>query len=72
MQFLVEILLDVVFWGGGVVLFLTGEVLLWIFTFGSHRIRWYEVQDHNITWPPTLLGLAFFMGLGAIVYWLLQ
>ncbi len=52
----------------GAFLFMTGQFLLKIVTLGKHRIRWWDVHDPNVTWFPSLLGLAFWLGAGALVY----
>lgn len=54
----------------GAFLFLTGEVLRKVFTLGRHRIRWWNVQDKNLNWPMTMLGLAFWLAVGALVAYL--
>lgn len=54
----------------GAFLFLTGEVLRKLFTLGNHRVRWWAVQDGNVTWPMTLLGLVFWVAVGALIAYL--
>lgn len=52
-------------------LFVTGEVLRALATLGAHRVRWWEADEHGVIWPSALLGLAFWMSLGALAVWLL-
>ncbi len=63
MSLIAETLWEVVGSAVTTFLFLTGEVLVWAFTLGRHRVRWWELQDVNVTWPLTLLGTAFWLGL---------
>ena len=51
-----------------VFLFLTGEVLHWAFSLGSHRIRWWELQDQNVTWPKVVVGILFWSAVGSAVW----
>lgn len=71
MHFLTDLVMDAVFWLIGGLFFLTGELILALATLGRHRVRWYELQDRNITWAPSLLGAALWFGLGALLYALL-
>lgn len=52
----------------GLFLYTTGDVLLWIFTLGRHRIRWWDALDPNVTWPLIILGFVFWLGVGALVW----
>src|SRR5262245_41779890 len=59
---------SVVRWFVRFFLYLTGESLRWLFTLGRRRIRWWDTADYNAAWPSIVLGLAFWMGLGAVVW----
>jgi hypothetical protein len=48
--------------------FMTGEVLHWAFSLGSHRIRWWESADDNVTWPKAILGFLFWCAVGSLVW----
>ncbi|MFT6831378.1 MAG: hypothetical protein ACJAZN_001541 [Planctomycetota bacterium] len=67
MSFVWEFLGNVLFYVVGVFLFCTGEALRFAFTLGRYRIRWWEADDLNTTWPSFLLGALFWLGFGALL-----
>jgi len=65
MSFLAELVLETVL---GVFFFVTGELLLTALTLGKRRVRWWEVQDANVSFGPVLLGFAFWAGVIALLF----
>ena len=71
MTWLLEEVLGRVF---GLLLFTTGELLLFLGTFGRHRVRWWEGSGELLegrgTWLSWILGIAFWLALaGALARW---
>lgn len=68
MSFLWELVGEVLLWFSSTFLFLTGEILLKAVTLGKYRIRWKEPVDLGPSIGPILLGVAFWVGIGALLY----
>lgn len=51
--------------------FMTGEVLHWAFSLGSHRVRWWESCDDNVIWPKAILGFLFWCAIGSAAWWVI-
>ena len=54
----------------GATLHVTGELVLWVATFGRHRIEWWNAIDLDEEWitRSSLLGLAFWATLATALW----
>jgi hypothetical protein len=68
LEWVVEAVVWVFGWLVGGFLHLTGECLRWCCTLGRRRVRWWDMDDANLAWPSLLLGLAFWMAVGALLW----
>ena len=64
----VQELLEAILWRllGGWVYF-TGEAIRFVFTLGGHRMRWWDSEDMNASWPSLLLGTSFWAAVIAVL-----
>lgn len=68
MNFVSEVLEEIVGSWIAASMFVTGELLRWALTLGRRRVHWWNAQDDNIRWPSILLGVSFWTGIGALVW----
>ena len=64
MEFVFDVIAELVFASLGALLYLTGELLRFALTLGDRRVRWWDAQDDDVRWPSILLGLAFWAAIG--------
>ena len=70
MSFIWDFLGEVLWHAIAAFVFTTGEILRWMWSLGSRRVRWFDYGDFNLNKLSIMLGAAFWLGLGAIVVWI--